>query len=554
MTKHTFTALFPFCGLGAGARGFVDAGVRILGTEARFRSVGGIDLDPESCADFEMLTGSPALCADVATLTPGELLRFAGLHAPDVVFMSPPCKGFSGLLSKKAARSAKYQRMNRLVLDWTRLMLEAWGDDPPGLVLLENVPRIASRGKPLLGEVKRLLRGAGYVFHASSHDCGEIGGLAQHRRRFLLVARHPRKVPPLLYQPPKRRVRACGEVLGDLPMPEDPTGGRLHVMPRISWLNWIRLALIPAGGDWRDLEGVLEEGQARREVHKRHAVEPWDEPTGTVAGSGSNGVANVADPRLREWFGGTVGVLPWGEPAGTVTGAAAPTRGRFSVADPRLPSCHPNRHHNKYVVLPWDEAARTVIGATRPGSGGMSVADPRVKRAYDAGYAVLRWDQTARTIAGQSAVGCGAYAVADPRVGCEPRAGAYGVLSWDDPARTVTGHARVDNGAFAVADPRKPPPVTPVIIASDGTWHRPLTTLELAALQGMPASIDGKPLELAGRRVSAWRERIGNAVPCPAAQAIADQMLVALTESALGGFSMQGGSVWVAPEVEVLDG
>lgn len=61
-----------------------------------------------------------------------------------------------------------------------------------------------------------------------------------------------------------------------------------------------------------------------------------------------------------------------------------------------------------------------------------------------------------------------------------------------------------------------------MIRALDGTWHRPFTTLELAALQGM---VDlEETLELHGTSDSAWRERIGNAVPPPAAQAIAGVM------------------------------
>lgn len=511
MTPREYSVLFPFCGLGAGARGFLDAQITMFGAPATFRSVGGIDVDPLGCADFEYLTDSPALCVDIAKLSASELRAFAGDAAPDVVFMSPPCKSFSGLLSKKAACSPKYEAMSRLVVDWTRLMLDAWRT-PPRLVLLENVPRIASRGRPLLDEVQALLRRAGYLFHEGSHDCGELGGLAQHRRRFLLVARHPGRAAPLLYQPPSKRVRACGEVIGPMPMPEDPRGGPMHVLPKLSWLNWVRLALIPAGGDWRDLEGVLADGQARREVHRRHRVEKWDEPSGTVAGSGSNSVGAVADPR------------------------------------PFARNLGPHARSNIDQVLPWDGPASTVTGASKPSSGAPSIADPRlsVTRAYDHGYGVLRWGEPSSTVAGGSDVGQGAYSVADIRVDEGTYRGSYGVMGWSDAAATITGNARPTTGAFSVADPRKPPPSPTVIIAADGTWHRPLTTLELAALQGMPTVWKGAPLKLAGSGSTAWRERIGNAVPCPTARAIAEQMLVCLVAADAGGFSLSsGGSVWV---------
>ena len=46
MTELECTAFFPFCGLGAGAYGFLQAEVTLLGRTARFRSLGGIDNDP----------------------------------------------------------------------------------------------------------------------------------------------------------------------------------------------------------------------------------------------------------------------------------------------------------------------------------------------------------------------------------------------------------------------------------------------------------------------------------------------------------------------------
>jgi site-specific DNA-cytosine methylase len=455
------------------------------------------------------------------------------------------CKGASGLLSEKKAKTAPYRRLNRLTLDWVKLMLAAW-PEPPKLVLLENVPRLKRRAARMLRAVRALLRRAGYLFSEGFHDCGQIGGLAQYRRRYLLVARHVARVPPILYQPPKRRVRGVGEVLEKLPMPNDPAGGRLHVMPKLSWRNWIRLALIPAGGDWRDLPDVLAAGQERRAVFRRYHVEGWTEPSVTIAAShGPNGACAVADPRPAD-------------------GIALPNS--------------PGRHWNKYAVGKWDEPSRTVFGTSqgRIGSGAPSAADPRVAKAYDHGYMVLRWEQPSFTVHSKSHPGCGAYAVADPRtdvgVECAFR-GLYGVLRWLEPANTVTGEARPANGTFSVADPRpsnwvierpdgelevvdfaERPDKPPCIIADDGTWHRPLTVLELAALQDFPTEVAGKPLDLAGS-LTAVRERIGNAVPRGAARAIAEQMLVTLVHAELNTIALQGPDtpVWVEPaSVEVM--
>jgi hypothetical protein len=105
--------------------------------------------------------------------------------------------------------------------------------------------------------------------------------------------------------------------------------------------------------------------------------------------------------------------------------------------------------------------------------------------------------------------------------------------------------------------------VIAMIRALDGTWHRPFTTLELAALQSLidpdeywsddpkiQAEIDrangGRPFELAGASDSAWRERIGNAVPPDAAEAIAEVMGTTLLLAWSGEtFVLSATPIWV---------
>jgi site-specific DNA-cytosine methylase len=519
-----YTALFPFCGLGAGALGFQAARAELFGREARVVSLGGIDLDADACRDFEALTGTKALCADVSTLTAAELRAAFGEKAPDLVFSSPPCTGFSGLLSETKSKTAHYQGLNRLVLAWVELMFAAWPEGPR-LFLIENVPRIQTRGKKLLDEVKRAVRARGYVFHTGTHDCGELGNLAQHRSRFLLIARNTKRAPALVYEPPRLRVRGIGEVLAELPLPGDPAAGPLHALPRLSLLNWIRLSLIPPGGDWRDLP----------------------------------------KPEERTPFNNVFRVLRWNETAQAVTSGATPTAGGQCVGDVRIEA---KGHPHTYGVLSWAAPAHTVTGTMNsPGTGPCSVADPRIAPAadYHAGtYGVGAWGAPSTTVTGQAHVSTGTFSVADPRLGCSPRNGAYGVTSWRSPSCTVTGALQVDNGPAAVADPRVPgspalrlrfvpvdlrsaPPFAPVLPTRDGSWHRPLTTLELAALQGLPLRLaDGAPLRLAGKSIGEHRKRIGNAVPVPTARAIATQMLLSLLAGDAQGFSLSGeGSVWV---------
>lgn len=550
----TFRVLHLFSGLGGGALGFQRAHAAWKGSLGRFETVCGVDNDPESCADFTALTGAPAEVANIATMSAEELRAVAGERAPDVVFMSPPCKGFSGLLPAARAASEKYQALNRLVLQGLWLVLKTW-PRPPRLILVENVPRITSRGADLLLQVKQLLGAVGYRFAEGYHDCGELGGLAQHRRRYLLIARHEEQFPTFVYEPRRRRVRAIGEVLEQLPMPDDSAGGRLHRLPRLQWKTWVRLALIPAGGDWRDLpEGEYEVSGDPERFKGRPGlmrVAPWGEPitavTGSASPTGSNGTSAVADPRLRRPFNNVWRVARWSEPAEAVTAGSGPSSSGVCVADPRL--AHEPRR-GTFRIVPWDGSAPTVVGVAGVGrSSAFAVADPR----FSSQMQVNSRGQPLGTVTGAKGPWQGAPSVADPRLGCAPRAGAYRVLPWDQPAPAVIGSADVHAGAAAVADPRLPGQTEPpIIISEDGTWHRPLTTLELAALQGLPTTMpDGSPLELAGRSDARWRERVGNAVPPPAAQAIAEALLDSLLPASAGqGWVMGSGSIWVRPQLQ----
>jgi len=348
---NEYTDFHLFCGLGGGALGFSRAHVRLGHVDATFRHLGGIDSDPAACRDYEQLTGGRATCLDLFTwgqyvdfhgeappdgwreATADDVRQAAGGEHPDVVFTSPPCKGFSGLLNQRSAASRKYQALNRLTIRSIELILEAWADLPPRLILLENVPRIQSRGAGLLDAIKALLESHGYaVAFRPTYDCGELGGLGQHRERFLLVARHQVRVPALLYRPTRQGLRTVGDVVGPLPMPDDPAAGPMHRLPRIQWKTAVRLALIEAGSDWRSLQDLeVVDGYVRG-----LALEPMD--YGHELGA-------VPDPRCPDWRNqttgrvhafGQYGVRPWDQAAATVTSKAHPGAGPYSVADPRV--------------------------------------------------------------------------------------------------------------------------------------------------------------------------------------------------------------------------
>jgi site-specific DNA-cytosine methylase len=557
-----------------------------------------------------------------------------------VVFLSAPCKGFSGLLSEGKSKTEKYQALNRLTVRGVWLMLEAWRNDPPEFILFENVPRIATRGRHLLDQIADLIRAYGYAWVETTHDCGEIGNLAQSRKRFLGVARHIEKVPPFLYEPDKRPLRAVGDVLGRMLLPGDLRAGPMHRIPALQWKTWVRLAFVEAGSDWRSLNKLAVENGHLRDyliVPDMHngalGVREWSETSGVVAGASRphNGAFSIADPRQQVYSAG-YGVTPWNEPTGAVAGESLPSNGRFSVADPRFAQSERWKDGQAYGVRSWDTPMGTIGGQQNPGQGSYTVADPRapqdrkpfskyavsgwkmhsgtvisgddsgayavsdprhagppkhsnefrivpwdraslaVTSAHGTGQGVADprpdwdgrhghlhvsdWEHPSRTVtAGGKGVQGGYLSVADPRSGIQRgkgdnylTAGHYGVVPWEQPAGAVSAAAGHDNGRWSVADPRPMPAPNDKLIcrirALDDTWHRPFTTLELAALQSL---IDPEEhLELDGLSDQAWRERIGNAVPSAAAEAIAGVIGTTLLLAWTGEtFMLSSQPIWV---------
>lgn len=551
-----------FAGLGGGAKGFNQARPRVGNMRAHFRCIGGIDVDPASVRDFGRLAGVPGTVldlfdadqyrafhgaeppADWREATPQDIQRAAGGERPHIVFLSAPCKGFSGLLAEGKSKTDKYQALNRLTVRGIWLMLEAWRDDPPELVLFENVPRIAARGRHLLDQIGDLLRAYGYAVAETTHDCGALGGLAQSRKRFLLVARHIEKVPPFLYQPDAKPLRAVGDVLGRMLLPGDQRAGPMHRIPALQWKTWVRLAFVEAGSDWRSLnrlaveDGVLRDYLIVPDMHNV-GVRRWEDASGTVTGNAraQTGAFSVADPRAAEGAAQyqQYGVLPWGGTAGAIIGVKSPGQGTFSVADPRHTG--PAKHSNEFRVVRWDRESCAVTGAH---GTGQCVADPRNAGPMFGKYAVTPFDKAAGTVISGSTTGQGAFAVADPRFGMNP---------WAATAGAVSSAACHDSGRWNGADPRLPESVDRLvcrIVSEDGTWHRPFTTLELAALQSL---VDPEELlELDGLSDQAWRERIGNAVPSSAAQAIAHVMGETLLLAWSGEtFLLSSQPIWVRP-------
>lgn len=590
MREKTLAVLFG--GIGGFSAGALKAKVEYGGQIYKYKLLVSIDCDPVACLNHDLITGEQTAKVmdlfsrdqytrfhgevppdDWQEVTPYDVWQAFGEQVPDKLFLSPPCKGLSGLLPKRAAESDKYQALNELSIRGLELALEAcyiYGGSVPAIVHFENVPRITTRGKRLLAIIRKLLKDYGYAVDMNpSHNLGEIGGLGQKRIRFLIMARQESKVPNFVYQPPKRPLKTIGDIIGPLPSPGDTKScGWMHRVPKLQWKTWVRLALIRAGGDWRDLNSLDWENYGIAYVPRgcgTYGVQSWNDPGNTVVGNarltGSNGCAAVADPRIinlpRE---GSMGVARWDKAGRTVTASSAVGRsnGLQAIQDPRT-EFKDNAHAILYRVSRLNEAAPTVTGAIGPSNGCMSISDPRIPERtgrYTDKYRIQVFDRAANTVTGVSDIQSGAQVIADPRLNCYCRSGNYGVQDWNEAAKTVTASHDVHAGTAAVADPRIPDDAVKgvfIIIAFDGTWHRPLTTYELAMLQSFPMFLpDGRPFQLEKCADAKAREYIGNAYPPDTGEAACNSTLLALAKAdAKVSFELSNDLIWVSSKEQI---
>jgi site-specific DNA-cytosine methylase len=622
-----------FAGIGGCALGMKWAG---------FKSLGSFDLDEKALRDLQRLTGGPAFVCDLAMVKLAQLLGWVPT-CPDVVIMSPPCKKFSDLLPPEQAAAAEYVEMAQLALAGIYLACETWAPKLPAVIVLENVRGITgSRGALILAQIVSLLTRYGYVIDQSMHDCGEIGGIAQHRDRFLLVARQPEVAQDYLRRPPTQRVKNVGEVFEPLPSPLADHRDELHQLPRTSAMTAVRLACVDPNrvvspkskGDWRDIPDRVRcvwgpvpehitvrprEGKSKQDG--KHGVTRWGSPSKTVVGRGArppSGPCSVADPRVQRHQGPArpgsrkakgnpddYGVAAHSRPHTTVRGFMEVQTSRASVADPHVATPQPTKRKGRKNggsgVERWDAPAHAVLAEGTIQNCRVSVADPHVAdprldctpRGGVLGVNVA--GEPGKTVVGHASHDNSTSSYADPKVGqaagwSDPHRGSYEVSSLKGPARTVRGRhdprtapAVVDDRGWPVPthylviedgehvlygpelDLKSHKPVVVIILAPDGTWHRPMTDRELAVLQGFPvdAYFEGPSSTRAAQKPTAEhpdrphrpavpgrREHIGNAIPPPTAYAIG-MMIAECLRSPRRATFLRGPDVWVRQGEEV---
>jgi DNA (cytosine-5)-methyltransferase 1 len=298
MTERQFTAVEVFAGGGGLAVGLREAG---------FRTVAAVELEPHAAATFK--ANHPTVQVfrqDVRTVHGSMIMPLAGGRV-DALAACPPCQGFSSLTSKWR----KDDPRNSLVAEVGRLADEL----RPRAIMVENVPGLAQKGRPLFDALLEQLHSLGYVTNWAVLQVADFG-VPQRRRRLVLLAglgfhidmpsaTHSRTGADGL--PKWRTVRDAISGLADpvtFTEAKEYGGAQAvdwHVVRQLSPANIERLKRAKPGGSWKDIPEEL-----RVACHQ----------------DGYDGFSNV------------YGRMVWDEPSVTITaGCTTLSKGRFGHPD-----------------------------------------------------------------------------------------------------------------------------------------------------------------------------------------------------------------------------
>jgi DNA (cytosine-5)-methyltransferase 1 len=206
----TIDVLDLFCGCGGTSLGFKNA----RSSEADYRIIGGVDIDPHALATYSANVKAPAINCDLSAITKSglqELLQQTLRRKENPLFLigCAPCQAFSSHTKKAVAGDERKSLLPKLAEIAYYLN--------PDAILIENVPELlADRSWEFFTVAKKKLEKAGYIVRARIYNFAEFG-LPQERFRTVIMAFKAPFEMPLGFLKPES-FRTVRSAIGHLPL------------------------------------------------------------------------------------------------------------------------------------------------------------------------------------------------------------------------------------------------------------------------------------------------------------------------------------------------
>lgn len=221
---------------------FAGCGGMTVGLKsAGFRVVAAVEIDSDAAASYRANHKDVNLLRrDIRRISGRELLRTIGARRGqlDLLAGCPPCQGFTRLTEQSSRKDPR----NLLINDFLRMAKALH----PRVCMMENVPGLMSRGRPLFDKLVNGLERQGYVVHHKIVQLADYG-VPQLRKRLVVLASRgePLDIPAPTHCKPAqttkkvagRRVwRTVRDAIQDLPFP--PTRSSVisgNELPKYPW-------------------------------------------------------------------------------------------------------------------------------------------------------------------------------------------------------------------------------------------------------------------------------------------------------------------------------